>query len=254
MRTITLSNNKGGSAKTTTTVSLAAAFAERGLHVLVVDLDPQGSSTFWLGGHESSVGLVELSEGGVRVAQLVQASSAPGVDLIPSSPSLVPSGETSANDTGTAIVRGFARLPDYWDIILVDTPPTLGYLSLAPLVGSDHVVIPVETHALALPGAASVVASVARAREQVNPRLELLAIVACRVNATLHTRDVLSQLRASFGAAVLEQTVRESIRLAEAPALHLPITRYAPQSLASQDYRAVAGELLARMGGTETIV
>ena len=253
MRTITLSNNKGGSAKTTTTVSLAAALTETGLRVLVVDLDPQGSATFWLGGRESKVGLVEFSEGGVRVAQLVQTSSAQNVDLIPTSPSLVPSGEKSLNDTGLALVRGFARLPDYWDIILVDTPPTVGYLSLAPLVACDHVLIPVEAHALALPGVASVVASIERAREQVNQRLDLLGILACRVNATLHTRDVLAQLRASFGSVVLEQTVRETIRLAEAPALRLPITRYAPWSASAQDYRAVAREVLARMGGTTTI-
>ena len=250
MRTITLSNNKGGSAKTTTTVSLAGAFAESGLRVLVIDLDPQGSATLWLGGHESSVGLVEFSRGGIRVAEVVQTSTARGVDLIPAGPSLVPSGESSLNDTGMAIVRGFARLPDYWDLILVDTPPTVGHLSLAPLVATDHVIIPVEAHALALPGVASVVDSIRRARAQVNRRIELLAIVACRVNSTVHAREVLTQLRASFGRAVLEQTIRETIRLAEAPALRMPITQYAPWSPAAQDYRAVASEILARMGGT----
>jgi len=253
MRTITLSNNKGGSAKTTTTVSLAAAFAESGLRVLVIDLDPQGSATSWLGGRESTTGLVEFSEGGIRVAQLVQTSSARGVDLIPTGASLVPSGEKSLNDTGLALVRGFARLPDYWDIILVDTPPIMGYLSLAPLVASDHVVIPVEAHALALPGVASVIASIERAREQVNKRVDLLGIVACRVNATVHARDVLAQLHASFGSAVLDHTVRETIRLAEAPALRMPITQYAPWSAAAQDYRAVATELMTRMGGTASI-
>ena len=146
MRTIALSNNKGGSGKTTTTVSLAAAFAEHGLRVLVVDLDPQGSATDWLGGRESPIGLVEFSSGGIRISELVVASTAPGVDLIPTSPSLVPSGEKGRDETGLAIVRGFARLPDYWDLILVDTPPALGYLSLAPLVSADQVLIPVEAH------------------------------------------------------------------------------------------------------------
>ena len=160
----------------------------------------------------------------------MQPSSTPGVDLIPTSLSLVPSGEKSLNDTGLALVRGLARLPDYWDVVLVDTPPTVGYLSLAPLVASDHVVIPVEAHALALPGTASVVTSIQRARE------------------------VLAQLRATFGSVVLDQTVRETIRLAEASALRLSITRYAPWSPAAEDYRAVAKELLARMGGTTTLV
>jgi chromosome partitioning protein len=254
MRTITLSNSKGGSAKTTTTVSLASAFAESGMRVLVIDLDPQGSATYWLGGRESATGLVEFSDGGMRVAQLVQTSSARNVDLIPTSSSLVPSGEKNLNDTGLALVRGFARLPDYWDLILVDTPPTVGYLSLAPLVACDHVVIPVEAHALAMQGVASVMTAVQRAREQVNRRLEVVGIVICRVNATVHARDVVAQLRTAFGPVVLDQTVRETIRLAEAPALRMPIGRYAPWSAAAQDYRAVAQELLARMGGTASLV
>ena len=248
MRTIALSNNKGGSGKTTTTVSLAAAFAERGLRILVVDLDPQGSATMWLGGRESSTGLVEFSAGGIRVSELVQSSTAPGVALIPASPSLVPSGEETENLTGLAIVRAFRRLPDYWDLILVDTPPTLGYLSLAPLVACDHIVIPVEAHSLAMPGVASVITSIERARQHVNPRLELLGIVACRVNPTRHVRDVIGQLRARFGAVVLDHSVREAIRVAEAPALRLPINVYAPTSPVADDYRAVAAELLDRMG------
>jgi chromosome partitioning protein len=253
VRTITFSNNKGGSGKTTTTVSLASAFAELGLRVLVVDLDPQGSATLWLGGHESPIGLVELAAGGLRVTRLVQTSSAPGVDLVPTSHSLVPAGDRTSNDTGLAIVRGFARLPDYWDLVLVDTPPAAGYLSLAPLVASDHVVIPLECHALAMPGVAGVVESVRRARERVNRRLDLLGIVACRVDETPHARDVVDRLRATFGTAVLPQMVGEHAALAEAPAFRLPITRYAPSSAAARVYRAVAGELLSRMGGTDSI-
>lgn len=254
MRTITLSNSKGGSAKTTSVVNLAGAFADRGLRVLVVDLDPQGSATYWLGASESPIGLVEFSEGGHRVPEIVQRTSTPRIDIIPTCPSLVPSGERGFNDTGLAIVRGFARLPDYWDTILIDTPANVGYLSLAPLVTSDHVVIPVEAHALALTGVASVAASIGRARRHVNGRVDLLGIVVCRVNSTLHVREILGRLRDSFDGKVLEQTVRETIRLAEAPTQRMPITRYAPESVASRDYRAVATELLARMGGTATIV
>ena len=253
MRMIALSNNKGGSGKTTTTVSLAAAFGERGLRVLVVDLDPQGSSTEWLGGVEAPVGLVEYSAGGVPISELVVNSTAPGVHLIPTSPSLVPPGESGRNETGFAIVRAFARLPDYWDLVLVDTPPTLGYLSLAPLVACDRVVVPVEPHALGLPGVASVIASIGRARQHVNRRLELLGIVACRVHATSHAREVVARLRSEFGTVVLEHSVREAIQIAEAPGRQLPITRYAPTSPVANDYRAIAGELLDRLGDLASI-
>jgi len=247
VRIITFSNNKGGSGKTTTTVSVAGAFAERGLRVLVIDLDPQGSTTEWLGGPEAPVGLVRFSAGGVPLSRVI-VETEHGVDLIPAGPDLVPTGERTENDTGLALVRAFRRLPDYWDLVLVDTPPTLGYLSLAPLVATDHVVIPVEAHALALPGVASVVASIARARRQLNPELGLLGIVPCRVTATTHAREVVARLRAEFGATVLDHVVRESIRVAEAPALRLPVTRFAPASRVAGDYRAIADELLGRLG------
>ncbi len=234
---IALSNNKGGSGKTTTTVSLASAFAERGLRVLVIDLDPQGSATEWLGGRESSTGLVEFSTGGIRVSRLVGKSTAAGVDLVPTSLALAPPGEFNKTETGLAIVRGIARLPDYWDLILIDTPPTLGHLSLAPLIAADVVVIPVEAHALALSGVATVVASIERARKHVNLRLELLGIIACRVTATRHAREIIDRLQSEFGAAVLEHSVREAIEIAEAPAARLPITQYAPTSQVANDYR-----------------
>jgi chromosome partitioning protein len=248
MRVIALSNNKGGSGKTTTTVSLASTFAERGLRVLVIDLDPQGSATEWLGGRESSTGLVEFSTGGIRVSKLVGKSTAPGVDLVPTSLALAPPGEFNKTEAGLAIVRGIARLPDYWDLILIDTPPTLGHLSLAPLIAADVVVIPVEAHALALPGVATVVASIERARKHVNRRLELLGIIACRVTATRHAREVIVRLESEFGAAVLEHSVREAIEIAEAPSARLPITLYAPASQVANDYRGVADELLDRLG------
>jgi chromosome partitioning protein len=248
VRVITVTNNKGGSGKTTTTVNLASAFAERGLRVLVVDLDPQGSATEWLGGGEATTGLVEYSNGGVRISELVVPTTTPGIHLVPASPSLVPPGEDSRNETGMAIIRAFVRLPRHWDLVLVDTPPTLGYLSLAPLVASDRIVIPVEPHALGLPGVASVMASIERARQRVNPHVEVLGIVACRMNASIHAREVVARLRERYGPVVLEHSIRDSIQIAEAPALRLPITTYAPSSPVAEDCRAVAGELLDRLG------
>ena len=108
--------------------------------------------------------------------------------------------------------------------------------------------IPVEAHALALSGVATVVASIGRARKHVNLRLELLGIVACRVTATRHAREVIVRLQSEFGTAVLEHSVREAIEIAEAPAARLPITQYAPTSQVANDYRSVAVELLDRLG------
>ena len=115
-------------------------------------------------------------------------------------------------------------------------------------MATDRIIIPVEAHALALPGVASVLASIERARQHVNPHVEVLGIVACRVNATNHARSVVDCLRSRFGNIVLERAVREAIQVAEAPALQLPITQYAPMSRVADDYRAVATELLDRLG------
>ena len=151
------------------------------------------------------------------------------------------------NETGFAIVRGFVRLPDYWDVVLVDTPPTLGYLSLAPW-SLRRVVIPVEPHALGLPGVASVIASIERARQRINPHLELLGIVACRVGATSHTREVIDRVRSEFGRSYSSIPCARPSRSRRRPALRLPITRYAPTSAVANDYRAVAAEFLDRLG------
>jgi chromosome partitioning protein len=247
VRTIAVSNNKGGSGKTTTTVSLASAFGERGIRVLVIDLDPQGSATEWLGATNASVGLLELARGGARVWDAVATTNATGVSVLPADPTLATI-EDDGTRLGAAVARAFARVPDYWDVVLIDTPPSLGPLTLVPLVASDVVVIPVEAHALALPGVASVVASIERARLHVNRRLELLGIIPCRVTATSHARDVVDRLRTEYGSAVLDQVVREGVQIAEAPAFRQSIMSYAPTSAVAQDYRAVADELLDRLG------
>jgi chromosome partitioning protein len=248
MRILAVSNHKGGSGKTTTAVSLAPAFAERGFRVLVVDLDPQGSATDWLAACQASIGLVDFSRGGLRTSDIVVRSTTSGVDLIPASASLVPPIDNATLDTGLAIVRGFARLPDHWDFVLIDTPPSPNYLSLAALAAADAVAIPVTAQAMALPGMASVIESIDRARRQVNRRLDLLGILLCRVTATRHTREVIAKLRAELGPAVLAQSVRETHHISEAFAARQPITVYAPTSPVANDYREVAADMLDRLG------
>jgi chromosome partitioning protein len=248
MRIVAVSNHKGGSGKTTTTVSLASTMAERGLRVLVVDLDPQGSATDWLAACQASIGLVEFSRGGLRTSDIVVRSTMSEVDLIPASAGLVPPIENGSLDTAIAIVRGFARLPDHWDIVLIDTPPSPNHLSLAALAAADAVLIPVAAQGMALPGVASVVESIDHARRRVNRRLELLGILLCRVTATHHARQVAERLRAEFGDAVFTQSVREAHHIAEAPAARKPITVYAPASPVANDYRESATEVLERLG------
>ena len=237
-------------------MSLASASAERGLRVLVVDLDPQGSATEWLGGHESPVGLVEYSEGGIPLADLVfKSTTAPGVALIPTSPSLVPPGGAGRNETRSC------RRPRPRAVACLLGPRVegcstrrrrFGYLSLASLVAADGVVIPFEGHALGLSGVGSVIEWIDLARQHVNRHLELVGILACRVTATSHTRGVIAKLREQFGTLVFEHTrARRCPARGSAPAFHLPINLYAPKSrVAASGQQPI--EILDRLGDLTT--
>ncbi len=243
-------SQKGGTAKTTTVVNLAAALGELGKRVLVLDLDPQANASAWLGYPDSpdEQGLFEVITGEQPLAEVIRPTEVKGVDIAPSSSWLVnterallgkPSGETNLR-------QALAAQPAKWDFALLDCPPTLGLLAVSALAAAEEVLVPVEAKVMALAGLASLVQTVESAKERLNPDLELSAILACRVTPTKLAREVLEQLRKTFRDRVLKTVVRENIRVAEAWSHGVPVTTYAPRCNGSQDYRAVAQELLAR--------
>src|SRR3990170_70633 len=244
MRTLAITNHKGGSAKTTTAVNLAAAFGELGLRVLVMDLDPQGSASAWLGVPRDDRSASDALFGRAALHVLARPTTAPGVDLVPASPGLVAADRRQETEIALGIIRAVERTPPRWDLLIVDCPPSQGYLAIAPLAVCHEVLVPVESHVLALAGLSSVIATMERVSQRLNPQLTLSAILACRVNRTTHSREVVELLRRRHGHLVLTATVRENIRLAEAPSFQLPITRYAPGSTGAPDHRTVAAELL----------
>jgi chromosome partitioning protein len=244
MRTIAVTNHKGGSAKTTTAVNLAAALGEGGRRVLVVDMDPQGSATSWLGVSDPEVTVVDAIRGRDRLAHLVYETTAPGVQLVPASPALAASNPRDETDIALGFMRAMEDLPPIWDIVLVDSPPSLGYLSIAPLTVCRELLIPVEAHALALAGIRSLIETMTRIQRRLNPELRIAGVLACRINRTAHTRAVSERLAQRFPESFLSTQIRESIRLAEAPSFHLPITVYAPTSAGAEDHRALALELV----------
>lgn len=248
MRRLAITNQKGGSAKTTTAVNLAAALAEKGRSVLVIDLDPQANCSTWLGAGGAETGAYELLTQSGAVALLIQPTAVESVAIIPANPSLNGAERVLAREVGAEMtlrrrLSAFSGLR--CDYLLIDTPPTLGLLTLNALAAADELIVPVEAHVLALAGVAQLFETVRMVNERLNPNLTIAGIVACRVDSrTRHASEVTQSLRNTFGDQVFETEIRENIRLAEAPSFKQPITSYDPRSSGAADYRALASEVL----------
>ncbi|HTR83292.1 MAG TPA: ParA family protein [Reyranella sp.] len=248
MRHVAIANQKGGAAKTTTTVNLAAALAERKRKVLVVDLDPQGNSTDWLGVVGATQGVFEVLTGQATLAEVAVASSTAGIAVVPATKSLQGIERALAAEVGSELsLQRALRAPDLagWDYVLIDTPPTLGILTLNGLAAARELIVPVETHVLALQGVAQLVETFIAVRERLNPGLSIAGVVACRVDSrTRHSGDVVERLRDTFKGTMYRTEVRENIRLAEAPSFRQSILDYDAHCSGAADYRALAAEVV----------
>lgn len=249
MQKIAISNQKGGCAKTTTAVNLAAGLAEAGRNVLLIDLDPQGNASDWLGVESTNVGSSEIFTTAQALDALIAPSTMKGVSVIAGS------GELSTLDRlllresepETVLKKRLVTLSEkHWDYVILDTPPTLGSLTLNALTAADQLLVPVTTQVLSLSGVAQLMQMVDKVRENLNPQLELLGLLASRVDMrTLHAQDVIGALEESFGEKLLKTRIRENIRLAEAPSFKESIFQYRPKSGAADDYRSLAQEVLS---------
>jgi len=249
VRSIAVLNQKGGSGKTTTSVNLAATLGERGRRVLLVDIDPQSSATLWYNIEDPGRGITEIFINGAPLLDLVRATDAVGVAMIPSSAWLygaekVLRWEPRSLQIFSASVNKLP--PNQWDYMIVDCPPTLGILTANALIAVREVLIPVEAHILALPGIDRVIASVETLRTHLNPKLQVSKILPCRVDPrTRHGREVVQELRHRYGKLVSSVEIRENVRLAEAPAEGVPITMFDARSKGALDYFALADEMIA---------
>ena len=247
MRTIAIINRKGGCGKTTATVNIAAALGESGRRTLLLDLDPQGSASSWLGaGPNDQRDLFETFLGTRSLADLAEPTRAFGVDLVPASSWLVTAERTLQVDLALGAIRALERLPAAWDFVLVDCPPTLGYLASAALTGCREALVPVQPHGLDMWGIEPVMEEMDRVRQQLNTALVLAGIVVGRASRTNHAREVVASLRATYGDDVFQQTIRDSIRVPEAAMAGLAVTEFVSDAAIAADIRAVAAELVRR--------
>lgn len=251
-RVVAICNQKGGVGKTTSTINLGAALAEYGRRVLLVDFDPQGALSVGLGvpSHhlERTIYNVIMAQG-VPVDEVVQGTSVPGMDLLPSNIDLSAAEVQLVTEVGReqTLGRTLQPLVPHYDYILVDCQPSLGLLTINALACADGVVIPLECEYFSLRGVALLIDTIEKVRERINPKLEIIGILATMYDPrTLHAREVMARVVEAFGDTVFDAVINRTVRFPETTVAGEPITRWAPKSAGAKAYRALAREVIAR--------
>jgi len=243
---IAFANQKGGVAKTTTTLNLAVAFQELGHSVLAVDLDPQGNLTMSQGMDPDRVerSMFDVLVHALPIDEVIMRAE---VDVAVSSIDLAGAELALSSMIGRERALQKALLPvrNLYDYILIDTPPSLGLLTINALTAADSVIVPVQCEYLSLRGLVQLENTLAMIRDNLNPVVEIRGILPTMFDGrTLHSREAVEMLRENFGDLVFNTHIRKTVRYAEAPVQGSSVLKYEPSGSAAQAYRDLAREVL----------
>jgi len=251
MRIVAIVNQKGGCGKTTSAINTAAAFAELGKRVLLVDFDPQAHATIGLGCDSDSLDKTVydvVTRANAPLASIVIATGVPGLSLAPCSVLLASAELELIGRPGKELLlaRALQTVRDSYDLCVIDCPPSLGTLTLNALVTSTDVIVPVQMHYYALEGLRRLLETVRIVQQRFHPySVENIGVLLTFIEErTTFCRQIQQQMREVFGGLVFNTVIHRNIRLAEAPSAGESVLTYAPQSKGAADYRLLAAEIL----------
>jgi len=250
---ICIANQKGGVGKTTTAINLAAALAQKGMKTLLIDLDPQGNSTMSYLDRRSIQGksmFDVLTEPAVGLTEVILPTGVKNLDVAPARISLA---KIESKLLGE--IDGHFRLRDKldgarkgYDAVVIDTPPTLGMITVNAMVAATHILIPIQSSYFALEGTDDLLETIDKIKARPNPALRLLGVlITLHDRRTVIAKDVYDQISAVFGEKHFKTTISKSVRLEESPAHRESIFTFSPRSSGAAEYYSLSEEVLSRV-------
>jgi chromosome partitioning protein len=243
---ISFANQKGGVAKTTTTLNLAVAFAESGHDVLCIDLDPQGNLTMSQGIDPDKVdkSMFDVLVHHIPLREVIQQRE---IDIAVASIDLAGAEIAMSTQIGRerSLEKAISAVADEYDFVCIDTPPSLGLLTVNALTASDKVIVPVQCEYLSMRGLLQLQNTLDMIRENLNPRVQIEGILPTMLDSrTVHAKEAVEILEENFGDLVFKSRIRKAIKFAEAPVRGSSVLKYDPKGNAADYYRELAKEVL----------